>query len=175
MGEGWETLMAAQLFGPTAMTSAGFGAPVGAVPWGHARTTFGLDRLSPVDPAGVADNPPVLGPAGTIHMNLADYAKFLRLFLDAGAGVLSADSRSRLTTPFQPGDRSYGLGWSTLRTRPWANGPVLAHEGSNTLWHAFTALAPVRQRAVVTVCNASAVGGSAACEALGQELIASLG
>jgi hypothetical protein len=71
-------------------------------------------------------------------------------------------------------DQSYALGWSTYKSRGWAKGPALAHEGSNTMWHAFTVVGPVRQRAVVTVCNAHQGGGEAACQALGLDLVKGL-
>ncbi len=174
-GAPWEELMRATLFAPTGMASAGFGAPTGAAPWGHTRKWLGLGALTPVDPTGIADNPPVLGPAGTVHATLGDYAKFLRLFLTDGGDVLSADSLARLTAPFQGGDQSYGLGWMTFTSRPWAKGRALAHEGSNTMWHAFTAVGPARRRAVVAVCNTQAGGGSAACQDLGTQLLRTLG
>ncbi|MFN0100230.1 MAG: serine hydrolase domain-containing protein [Gemmatimonadaceae bacterium] len=174
-GAPWEELMRATLFAPTGMASAGFGAPTGAAPWGHTRKWLGLGALTPVDPTGIADNPPVLGPAGTVHATLGDYAKFLRLFLTDGGDVLAADSLARLTAPFQGGDQSYGLGWIAFTSRPWAKGRALAHEGSNTLWHAFTAVGPARRRAVVAVCNTEAGGGSAACQDLGTQLLRTLG
>ena len=74
-GTSWETLMNNRLFGPLEMDSCGFGAPdsTGGLehPWGH-------NGNSPVNPAeGVADNPPSLGPAGTVHCNLEDWASFI--------------------------------------------------------------------------------------------------
>jgi CubicO group peptidase (beta-lactamase class C family) len=175
-GASWEMLMAEQLFAPLGIASAGFGAPVGQNPWGHQSTMFGFGGLAAVDPSGIADNPKALGPAGTIHMNLEDYAKFLRIFFQGYAGgVLSVESVTRLTKPVEAGDRSYAMGWITFAARPWAKGPALAHEGSNTMWHAFTALGPARQRAVVTVCNAHSGGGDAAAQELGLDLIKGLG
>ncbi|TPW03148.1 MAG: penicillin-binding protein, beta-lactamase class C [bacterium] len=49
-GQPWETVMAAELYGPLGLTTAGFGAPQDPAPWGH-RSGVG------VDPAGFADNP----------------------------------------------------------------------------------------------------------------------
>ena len=170
MGASWEDLMRSDVFAPLGITSGGFGAPTGANPWGHSRTRLGLGGLGAVDPAGLADNPPVLGPAGTIHMRLRDYATFLRLFMGTAGEVLTAESVRRLTTPPESTDRSYAMGWITFVSRPWAQGQVLAHEGSNTLWHAFTAVGPVRRRAVVAVCNAAAGGGAEAAQALALEL-----
>jgi CubicO group peptidase (beta-lactamase class C family) len=152
----WEDVIRAELFEPLEITTAGFGAPQGDQPWGHYRDG------TPLDPTGPSDNPAALGPAGTAHMSLQDYAKFLRLFMTDGAGVLSPDSIRRLTTPPTAEDRDYALGWGTFRSRPWAKGPVLFHEGSNTFWRIVTLVAPARGIAVVTATNDDARGAKAA-------------
>ena len=64
---------------------------MGAAPWGRTRDG------TPVDPSGIADNPPALGPAGTVHASLPDYARFVRLFLGDSKGVLTTESIGRLT------------------------------------------------------------------------------
>ncbi|MDO9338132.1 MAG: serine hydrolase domain-containing protein [Caulobacter sp.] len=151
-GQGWEEAITAQLFKPLAMTSAGFGAPKGNNAWGHRPLMGVAGPLKPVDPAGMADNPPILGPAGTVHSNLTDYAKFLRLFLTDGGDVLKPATVRALTTPVPGEGRPYALGWG-ISTPPWAQGPVLAHEGSNTMWHAVALVAPGRKLAFVGVAN----------------------
>jgi D-alanyl-D-alanine carboxypeptidase len=177
MGASWEDLMRTHVFGPLAMASAGFGAPKGPnAPSGHRATWLGFGGLQAIPPEDFADNPPALGPAGTMHMNLEDYAKFLRVFFAGYAGgFLSADSIARLTKPADGADRSYALGWITQKSLPFAKGAWLAHEGSNTMWHAFTAVSVARQRAVVAVCNAHQGGGSAAAQGLGFDLMKGLG
>jgi CubicO group peptidase (beta-lactamase class C family) len=154
-GDPWEAVIRRELFEPLGMASAGFGAPQGAQPWGHGRDG------APIDPAGVSDNPAALGPAGTVHASLTDYAKFLRLFLTDGGGFLSADSIARLTAPASADDQSYALGWGTFRQRAWARGPALAHEGSNTLWHVLAVVGPKRGIAIVTASNDDARGAKA--------------
>jgi CubicO group peptidase (beta-lactamase class C family) len=177
MGAPWEDLMRAHVFGPLGMASAGFGAPKGPnAPSGHRATWMGFGGLQAVPADELADNPPALGPAGTMHMNLEDYAKFLRVFFAGYAGgFLSADSVARLTKPADGADRSYALGWITFKSRTWAKGQALAHEGSNTMWHAFTTVGAARQRAIVTVCNAMSGGGDRAAQELGFDLIKGLG
>ena len=69
-GQAWEAVMQAELYAPLGLASAGFGAPLGEAPWGHRGGVA-------VEPAGFADNPRALGPAGTAHMSLADYARFV--------------------------------------------------------------------------------------------------
>ena len=156
----WEEAIAADLFRPLGMAHAGFGAPRGAAPWGH-RSVDG--RLAAIDPAGVADNPPVLAPAGEVHAPLEDYARFLRLFLTDGGGVLKPETLNRLARPWSGEDEQYGMGWQVYRERAWAAGPVLAHEGSNTLWHASVAVAPAKSLAIVACANTEAGGGPDAC------------
>lgn len=157
-GAAWEDAIAAELFKPAGITSAGFGAPKGNQPWGHRPTASGAQTLplalTAVDPAGFADNPAIMSPAGRAHMTMTDYAKFARLFLTRGGGVLKPATIEHLITPVPgEGGRPYALGWSVATDRPWAKGPLLAHEGSNTMWHAVAAIAPARGVAILTVSN----------------------
>ena len=106
-------------------------------------------------------------------MSLADYARFIGVFLNDGAGWLTPASIRILTTPAPGEGAGYAGGWG-VREQPWGGvagpGPVLAHEGTNTMWHAFAAVAPQRGLAVVTVANDFATG-RVADQQLGQRLI----
>lgn len=160
-GKSWEILIRERLFAPLGMDGCGFGAPgtPGAArpdqPWGH-QTSDGEDGvLTPVEPGFFADNPPTLGPAGTVHCAMADWAKFLRLHVKGFRGektpVLQPRSFVRLHTPLGGQDYTPG-GW--IRTeRDWAGGPVLTHAGSNTLNLAVTWLAPRKDLGVLAVTN----------------------
>ena len=156
----WEEAIAADLFKPAGMAHAGFGAPRGAAPWGHQDVD---GRLTPVDPSGIADYPPVLAPAAGVHASLDDYARFVRLFLVEGGGMLKPETLNRLARPFNGGDEQSGMGWQVLKERAWADGPVLQHEGSNSLWHASVTMAPAKSLAVIACCNTEAEGGPEAC------------
>lgn len=156
-GQSWEDVTQAELFRPLGLTSAGFGAPTtnddgGANAWGHQ--VQGETR-TPVDPAEPwSDNPPVLGPAGRVHMTMADYGRFLQAMMGAGPdGWLSADSLARLTTP-APGD-GYALGWIVMP------GGMIGHEGSNTLWHVIGVAKPAEGRAVIVASNGGMAGRTA--------------
>jgi len=150
----WETLMREQLFEPLGMKSAGFGAPGSAdqvdQPRGH--NAFGIA----MKPGKGADNPRGLGPAGTVHCSLRDWSKFIGLHLQAARGeyrLLNAESFQRLQASQPIDDKSgYALGWVTLE-RPWANGSVLMHNGSNTKWYSVVWIAPKRGFAVMAVTN----------------------
>jgi CubicO group peptidase (beta-lactamase class C family) len=132
-GKPWEKLITDRLFTPLGMKSAGFGG-VGTSgktdqPWGHH------DDGRPVEINGpAADNPPVMGPAGTVHCSLEDWTKFLADQLRGGTGgkaLLPAEIYQAIQSP-HPADASYGFGWIIGR-RPWAGGKILTHNGTNTM------------------------------------------
>lgn len=149
-GQAWEEAMRDRIFAPLALTSGGFGAPPSPAPWGHRSMAGMLTGMDPASPG--SDNPLALGPAGTAHMALADYARWLQVFLGAGPdGFVSADSLRRLTTPAKGTD--YALGWGAYASRPWARGPVLAHEGSNTMWRVAALVAPEQGLACAVAAN----------------------
>ncbi|WP_296814880.1 serine hydrolase domain-containing protein [Brevundimonas sp.] len=165
----WEEAMRREVFEPLGMASAGFGAPTGDQPWGHRA---GVAGLQPMDPtvAG-SDNPAAMGPAGTVHAGLADYARFIRVFLTDGGGWLSPESVARLTTPVADQTGAYALGWGVLPAQPWTGGAsALVHDGSNTMWLARAAVAPARRAAAICVSNA-AQPAQPAFNALTQALI----
>lgn len=147
----WEDAITAEIFEPLGLASAGFGAPDGEEPWGHAKV-FG--SLRPIDPSGMADNPAAMAPAASVHMALADYARFLQLFLTEGGSVLTPATVARLASPQAHEGPAYALGWGVIDDATWGRGPVLSHEGSNTFWHAVAAVAPGRGLAFIGVGNA---------------------
>lgn len=136
-GESWEDLIRAEVFEPLGMTSAGFGAPGSAdavdQPRGHRAGLFG--GLNAVAPGPRADNPPVMGPAGTVHASMSDIARFLTAHLDQPEDYLSADSWALLHTP--PFGGEYAMGWGV------GEGGRLQHAGSNTMWFVVVAVDPV--------------------------------
>jgi D-alanyl-D-alanine carboxypeptidase len=168
-GEAWEDAITTRLFKPLGMTTAGFGAPTGSNPWGHQPPLAEGGALIAVDPAGLADNPAVLGPAGRVHLSAGDYARFLRLFLTDGGGVLKPQTLARLTTPLPGPGQGYAMGWGVLQP-PWGQGPVFVHEGSNTLWHTVTLVAPGRNLAMVGFCNAGPEASKGAARLLAGAL-----
>ena len=172
-GGSWEDAMRAELYTPLSLSSAGFGPPPGRDnPWAHRMVG---PRRTAVDPAHPgADNPAALGPAGTAHMSLDDYARFIAAVMGGAPGWLSADSLSRLTTPPAAGSPpAYACGWG-VGEQPWGGvdgpGPVLGHDGSNTLWHCTVAAAPRRRRAVIVLSN-DGPSGRVACQTGLQALI----
>lgn len=168
-GNAWEELMRRELFEPLGMKSAGFGAPGSAKqldqPRGHAP--------APVEPGPRADNPPAIGPAGTVHASLADWAKFAAEHVRGARGeskYLKADTWKRLHTALEGQD--YALGWITAE-RPWGQGLVLTHSGSNTMWHCTVWLAPRIDSAFLVATNTGDASAAAACDAAVAALIRS--
>lgn len=147
----WETAISGELFTPLGLTSAGFGAPTGQQPWGHQ--ILG-PKILPVSPSGVADDPAVFGPAARVHMSLADYAAFVRLFLVGGGDYLTQDSLRRLVNPRSDTGDGPALGWMVSSERGWAKGPVLSARTASGFWSANVAIGPGRGVAVIAVCNA---------------------
>lgn len=156
----WAERMRRELFEPLGMTGVGFGPPGDRErvdqPWGHRPGATG-----PVPAFG--DNPPSLGPAGTVHATLAEWAKFVRLHLGMppadGEPLLSPAKLKALHTP--PAGADYAFGWGVGR-RPWAPGPILTHAGSNTMWYCTAWLAPEAKFAVLVTCNQG--DAAAACD-----------
>jgi len=151
-GEAWEDGIRSAIFNPLGMRSAGFGGlgTPGKIdqPWPHADTGKPEGRNGPL-----VDNPEVMGPAGTVHCSLADWARFIadQLAGLAGHGALFApEIYTRLHTAPLGGD--YAFGW-LVAERPWANGTVYTHAGSNTMNYAVVWMAPKRDFAVLVTTN----------------------
>ncbi len=167
-GLSWEEAMATEVFRPLGLTSGGFGAPVGDQPWGHS-AQGGQPR--PMDPGNpFSENPLALGPAATAHLNLKDYATFVGQFLTEGDGWLKPETVAHLITPPVAIGRSYALGWITVAGQPWARGTVIAHEGTNTMWHSMVVADPAGGRAFIALSN-DEVRGAPACQQLVSSLI----
>ena len=125
VGQSWEDAIQERLFKPLGITTAGFGPPgtPGKIdqPWGHT------GEGKPMDPgAPGADNPRVVGPAGTANMTLRDWSKFIALHLRGDARnperavrLVEPATMDRLHTP-AAGD-NYTAGWITARAA-WAKG-----------------------------------------------------
>ena len=161
----WEVLMREELFEPLGMKSAGFGPPGSATevdqPRGHG--FFGQQ----LPPGPTSDNPRGLGPAGTVHCSLEDWAKFVALHLQAARGesrLLKRESFEKLHTPFGNDKDEYALGWVVAK-RPWADGQVLMHNGSNTYWCVVTWIAPKKNFAGLAACNTGPISGALATDA----------
>ena len=142
--------MEERLFGPLGMDSCGFGPPASPgetdQPWGH-------NSSGPVDPAtGYADNPPALGPAGTVHCSLKSWAAFAAEHVAGSRGESDFLEESTWQQLHTVRGSDYALGWVVVE-RNWANGDTLSHTGSNTMFLADVWAAPGIDEAYLTVTN----------------------
>lgn len=157
-GKSWEQLVREEVFEPLKLTSAGFGPPGtkgGAdQPWGHLLR--GKNTLLPMQ----RDNAPAMGPAGTIHLSISDWATFcLQHATTAGNQFLSAESIQEI---HKPDARSrYAKGWIVIK-RP-GQGTMLTHGGSNTMWYADVWIAIEKKTVYLAVTN---VGGDGVTETI---------
>jgi CubicO group peptidase (beta-lactamase class C family) len=184
-GRSWEELLEERVFRPLGLTSAGFGpqASLGKVdaPLGHVLVD-GKPKAMLAGPNG--DNPLILGPAGTVHLSLLDFAAWAGW--NAGEGrrgpaLVKPETMRRLhamladiptrpdAAPGTPKSGRYGLGWGEVQF-DWAPGPFIFHGGSNTLNLAHILLQPAHDFAMVIVANISSRQANSAFYALEKEL-----
>ncbi len=168
-GKSWEDLMKERIFNPLKMSSAGFGsaAMVGKEdqPWGHH------SPKKPQEPGVAADNPDVIGPAGTVHVSLGDLARYARMHSSRETGVvLKRPETFQFLHSIADGNEDYARGWVRLK-RGWANGDALMHNGSNTLNYCVIWLAPERGGAGIAVSNIGETPAAPACDEAVSALI----
>jgi CubicO group peptidase (beta-lactamase class C family) len=178
-GATWEELVATRIFDPLGLTTAGFGpqARLGRVdaPLGHRLRPDGTLKAMLAGPNG--DNPELIGPAGTVHLSIRDFAVWAGW--NAGEGsrgpaLVSPATLRKLHTPVidipprpdakpgTPPPGRYGLGWGTAML-PFSLDPVIFHGGSNEMNLAYIMLQPKADFAMVLATN---IGGAKADEAL---------
>ena len=155
-GTSFEAAMAAHVFTPLGMTDAGFGPQAAAgsttQPVAHRRQSDG----SWVVLEGY-DLPPVFNSSSSVHMSLASWGRFVRevLRVEAGTSTVAPAAVARQTTSAMIATgptTSYGMGWEIF-TRPWANGKVLYHTGTNLGNGSLTYVAPLRNVAFLVTTN----------------------
>jgi CubicO group peptidase (beta-lactamase class C family) len=154
----WEDFMKKEMFQKLGMTSCGFG-PAGIEntksplqPWSHQLEN---NQIQSIAPGIYADNPPALGPAGTVHCGAKDWRKFLRLFVaDEGSrsGYLTSATYNKLLS--NAGEGPYTYSSIGRMERPWAKGAAFAMAGSNTMNYAIVAIAPNLNRIFTVNTNA---------------------
>jgi len=155
-GRPYESALYDQILEPLGMSGAGFGAPTGRQPWGHRPRLLIPGPGPAVDPKKMgaphpSDNPPVLTPAGRLHLPLADWAAFVRLFLRPVGDFLTVPAIDTITTP-APGSRQ-GMGWAVPADPDGQRGIAFGQQGCNLRWVATAAVAGDRRRASLVVCN----------------------
>jgi CubicO group peptidase (beta-lactamase class C family) len=170
-GKSYAELIRERLFKPLKLDSAGFGAPAtqGKIdqPYGHVLRE---GKVIAILPGPDDDNPPVITPAGRVHLSILDFARYANFHLGtAEHSPLDAAALKFLHTPVPPSDE-YALGWRRVK-RSWAGGSALTHNGTNTMNYAVMWLAPDKKFAAVAACNIDSGLGASACDAAVSFLI----
>ncbi len=168
----WESMLQKRVFKPLGIKSAGYGPPgrKGKViqPLGHSATG------TPIEVGLRADNPAALGPAGTVHMTLTDWAKFIGLHVRGARGdrglLLKTNTFTELHKPFGKNDSQYALGWIVVK-RPGTKGSILTHSGSNTMWYCVVWADPKNDFAVMVTCNQGGKTATTACDVARNRLL----
>ncbi|MBK9588284.1 MAG: beta-lactamase family protein [Sphingomonadales bacterium] len=170
-GKSWEDLVRQEIFKPLGIQESGFGLPGHAkkvdAPWGHRESDGKLVALSPNDPEG--QDPPALGPAGTIHMTLADWMRFAQDQLDGVHGrgrLVSAKTYRILHTPVS---ENYALGWG-VKLDGQGMPLLLTHSGSNGHWLADIRIMPKHDMIILFVSNAGNDAANRAIMDIGKPL-----
>ena len=170
-GKSWEDLVRQEIFKPLGIRESGFGLPGHAkkvdAPWGHRESDGKLVALSPNDPEG--QDPPALGPAGTIHMTLADWMRFAQDQLDGVHGrgrLVSAKTYRILHTPVS---ENYALGWG-VKLDGQGLPLLLTHSGSNGHWLADIRIMPKHDMIILFVSNAGNDAANRAIMDIGKPL-----
>lgn len=143
----WEEVIQERLFKPLGMQTAGFGiAPESSNdsidnPWPHLRALLPFTRPIPTGWLSLRyrDWPLAGAPAGSIHVTMQDYNKFLRLHVDGGNGTmalgLTVEDFKLLHTPFQAdadGEARYTPGgWIRPKEHDRTTAYSLYHRGAN--------------------------------------------
>ena len=130
------------------------------------------------------DNPLIIGPAGTVHLSVLDFAAWAGWHAGEGKrgpALVKPETLRRLHTqviamaprpdaaPGTPGRGGYALGWGVL-SHPWSSEPFLQHAGSNTLNLALVLVQPTRDFAMVMMTNIAGKRADAALNALAEAI-----
>ena len=158
-GVPYEALIEQKVFTPLELESAGFGPPKGdkpnQEPVGHRKLLWFRFAADPFE--STADNTPVMAPAGGLHLSIRDLAQYGAIHLEGASGaatpLLPQESWERLHTPFL---EDYAYGWVRYQ-RKWAGGPLIWHNGSNTLWYALLMLLPAKNTVLAFATNDGAI------------------
>ncbi len=156
----WETIMRERLFNPLNMKTAGFGVPgkIGVLdqPWGHVLEN---EKIRPVQ----NDNPPSVGPAGTVYCSLDDLAHYALIHLrgEKDGGLLKAETFRKLHTP--AAGQNYSCGWGVVKSSR-AGGKILTHTGSNTMWLLLMWLAPEKDFSIIVATNIAGDAAEKSCD-----------
>jgi CubicO group peptidase (beta-lactamase class C family) len=188
----WEELVAERIFDPLGLKTAGFGpqSSLGRVdaPLGHRMLPDGKLLAMLAGPNG--DNPEVIGPAGTVHLSVLDFAAWAGWHTGAGRrgpALVHRETFEKLHTmvvemPLKPdaavgtpSSGRYGLGMGEITLAAVSPQPFLFHGGSNEMNLAYIMLQPKYDFAMVLMTNLGGAKADAALKALAAALYKEFG
>ncbi len=193
-GKPWEVRIHDRLFTPLGIRSAGFG-PVGTpdgstsesvLPdrvWGHteesglvglAKSLFSKSSEVSLTPEQ-HDNSPCMGPAGRVHMNMRDWAKFAIVYGQPNGyetlGISKDVWQAILTPPETTAENeSYHGGW-IIFDAPAFDGKGYFHNGSNTMWYCYAVVTPGKQQCILVATNCYTTPAQKVCDEIARELV----
>lgn len=98
----------------------------------------------------ITDNAAALGPAGTVHCTLADWARFTSAVLAGLRGDDSPVLDAATAADLFDDDHDYVAGWGRMEEQGQT---VFTHDGSNTLWYARAVLIVERDEILLMASN----------------------
>lgn len=169
-GLSYDEYMHERVFAPLGMEDASASEDVDPTAHGH-RNYFGqavADGFSHERGDGAWGGPA----SGYIRASINDMASYLRMYLNSGAGVVSAPGVHRMVwnrVPDPGGDTFYGMGWTTFT---WDDGElVMSHDGDVENYVARMCVIPGRDLGIVLLADANdAVGGNGAFWQIGDDV-----
>lgn len=148
----WEGAMQTMLFDTLLQevdqNGFGFGPPQEGLQ-GH-RTTLGT-FTNAMGRGKNADNPAVLGPAGTLNATLQAHALLAIEFLKPDSALIPVGMREKLFAPHPSDDSNYAMGWGIYDDPKY--GRLYLHSGSNTMWYSRIIIAPDLDRVIIVNAN----------------------
>ncbi|WP_022729079.1 serine hydrolase domain-containing protein [Fodinicurvata sediminis] len=180
MGQPWEALIQQRIFQPLELETAGLGAT--ATPGlidalvGHFPDDDG--QPEPRLWGAAADIPPIMGPAGTAHMSILDFARWggwIAGQAERGPDLVEPETLAYIMEPKVqakipdpppgiPEEGGYALGWG-FEQFDWAERPLHTHNGSNSMNLAKILIDRDQDLAIVVATN---IGGEQANLAAGE-------
>ncbi|MBX2880580.1 MAG: serine hydrolase [Granulosicoccus sp.] len=150
-GMSYEAALQNLLFNPLGVSSAGFGAPPRIK--GHSSLIrspwINLFKGKACDPSlPASDNPAVFSSAGTLHLSLPDWARYLAEFLENRKQPVISDAVINAVMEAPPD-------YFMTRGMGRVDSPIasFAVQGSNTMWVATAMFSKERDRISLIACN----------------------
>lgn len=147
----WEEAILSEVSRPLGLSSLGFGAPTQLDAAKGHRSVLGF-KMPVLPESQASDNPRWMGPAGTIHLSMADLIKWGQMHLKACDDRMPEYlTKASCLTMQTPVSSDYSLGWVLQKSD--TAGSLVWHNGSNTMWYAILLIAPENRLVAAVATN----------------------